>query len=545
MEKNWWQKSVVYQIYPRSFYDSNNDGIGDLKGIIDKLDYLELLGIDVIWLCPVYESPNDDNGYDISDYYQIMIDFGTMDDMDLLIETAKSKGIKIIMDLVFNHTSDEHAWFIESRKSKENDYRDFYIWRDPVNGAEPSPLMSIFGGSAWKYDEGTNQYYLHLFSKKQPDLNTHHPKVRFKMYEMMKFWLEKGIAGFRMDVIELIGKEIDKGIMANGPKLHDYLQEMNREVLSKYDILTVGETNNVTPELGKLYSNPDRQELNMVFTFEHIALDEVKGKSKWDLKPLNLVELKKVFSKWQTELHNVGWNSLFWSNHDQPRIVSRWGNDKEFRVESAKMLGTVLHMMQGTPYIYQGEEIGMTNIKFDKLSDYKDIETINVYNERIHNGYSHSEVMNSIYVKGRDNARTPMQWNSSKNAGFSEATPWLKVNENHSFINVENALADPHSIFYHYKKLIELRKKLDVIVYGDFQFILEDHKEVFAYIRTFKKEKLLLLANFYGNHIKVTLPKEVINMDGKAIISNYEDSREITERLSLRPYEAIVYYESK
>lgn len=544
MKEKWWHRSVVYQIYPKSFKDSNGDGIGDIQGIIEKLDYLQLLGVDVIWLCPIYKSPGVDNGYDISDYYEINEDFGTMEDFEQLLAEAKARGIRIIMDLVINHTSDQHPWFLESRKSKDNPYRDYYIWRDPVDGKEPSDLRSIFGGSAWEYDEKTGQYYLHLFSKEQPDLNTHNPKVRQEMHEMMKFWLDKGVAGFRMDVIELIGKEIDKGIIANGPKLHEYLQEMNREVLSKYDIMTVGETNNVTPEIGKLYTGKDRNELDMVFTFEHIALDEVQGKTKWDLKPFDLVELKRIFSKWQTELYNYGWNSLFWSNHDQPRAVSRWGNDREYRVESAKMLATVLHMMQGTPYIYQGEEIGMTNVKFSHISDYKDIETINMYNERKALGYPEEEIMRSIYAKGRDNARTPMQWNDKENAGFTDGTPWIKVNDNYKTINVEKALNDPDSIFYYYKRLIELRKNMDIIVYGEYELILEDHEQIFSYLRKWGKERLLVIANFFGKHVTCELPAFLSDFDGTTLISNYKDAKELTKEMTLRPYEAIVYYDS-
>ena len=379
LEKKWWHSSVVYQIYPRSFNDSNGDGIGDLKGIIEKLDYLKELGIDVIWLSPVYKSPNDDNGYDISDYYDIMDEFGTMEDMDNLLKEAKNRGIKIVMDLVVNHTSDEHKWFIEAKKSKDNEYRDYYIWRDPVDGKEPNGLESCFSGSAWEYDETTKQYYLHLFSKKQPDLNWENEKVRKAVYDMMNYWVDKGIGGFRMDVIELIGKVPDKMITGNGPKLHEYLQEMNREALAGNDLLTVGETWGATPEIAKLYSNPARNELSMVFQFEHIGLDQIEGKEKWDVKPLELLELKKVLSKWQTSLGEEGWNSLFWNNHDLPRIVSRWGNDKEYRVESAKMLGTLLHGMKGTPYIYQGEELGMTNIRLENIEDYNDIESINMY----------------------------------------------------------------------------------------------------------------------------------------------------------------------
>ncbi len=427
MERKWWHSSVVYQIYPRSFKDSNGDGIGDIKGIIEKLDYLKELGIDVIWLSPVYKSPNDDNGYDISDYYDIMDEFGTMEDMDNLLEEANKRGIKILMDLVVNHTSDEHKWFVEAKKSKDNEYRDYYIWRKPVNGKEPNELISTFSGSAWELDEASGEYYLHLFSKKQPDLNWENEKVRKEVWEMMNFWIDKGIGGFRMDVIDLVGKVPDEMIKENGPKLHEYLQEMNRNSFGKHDLLTVGETWGATPEIAKLYSNPARNELSMVFQFEHISLDKIPGKNKWDLKELDLRDLKRVFSKWQTELDGEGWNSLFWNNHDLPRIVSRWGNDKEYRVQSAKMLGTLLHGLKGTPYIYQGEEIGMTNIKFDTIEEYNDIEIRNMYKERIARGFTHEEIMESIYAKGRDNARTPVQWDNTENAGFTTGKPWLKM----------------------------------------------------------------------------------------------------------------------
>ena len=418
MERQWWHSSVVYQIYPRSFNDSNGDGIGDINGIREKLDYLKELGIDVIWLSPVYKSPNDDNGYDISDYCDIMDEFGTMEDMDNLLKEANERGIKILMDLVVNHTSDEHKWFIEAKKSKDNEYRDYYIWRDPVDGHEPNDLGSTFSGSAWQYDETTGQYYLHLFSKKQPDLNWENENVRSEVYKMMNFWVDKGIGGFRMDVIDLIGKVPDEMITGNGPKLHEYLQEMNKAALEGNDLLTVGETWGATPEVAKLYSNPERKELSMVFQFEHIGLDQIEGKEKWDLKELELLDLKKVLSKWQTELEGQGWNSLFWNNHDLPRIVSRWGNDKEYRVLSAKMLATLLHGMKGTPYIYQGEELGMTNVKFEDINEYNDIESLNMYKDRLSKGYTHDEIMESIYAKGRDNARTPMQWDSTENAGF-------------------------------------------------------------------------------------------------------------------------------
>lgn len=539
MEKRWWHSSVVYQIYPRSFNDSNGDGIGDLKGIIEKLDYLKELGIDVIWLSPVYKSPNDDNGYDISDYYDIMDEFGTMEDMDNLLREAKNRGIKIVMDLVVNHTSDEHKWFIEAKKSKDNEYRDYYIWRDPVDGKEPNGLESCFSGSAWEYDETTKQYYLHLFSKKQPDLNWENEKVRKAVYDMMNYWVDKGIGGFRMDVIELIGKVPDKMITGNGPKLHEYLQEMNREALAGNDLLTVGETWGATPEIAKLYSNPARNELSMVFQFEHIGLDQIEGKEKWDVKPLELLELKKVLSKWQTSLGEEGWNSLFWNNHDLPRIVSRWGNDKEYRVESAKMLGTLLHGMKGTPYIYQGEELGMTNIRLKNIEDYNDIESINMYKDRIKKGYSHEEIMNSIYKKGRDNGRTPMQWDDSENAGFTTGKPWLSINENYKEINAKKSLEDKNSVFYHYKKLIEIRKANETIIYGDYKLLCEDDKNIFAYTRELNGDKILVVCNFYEKKVEFKYDKEFKNAE--ILLSNYTDSSLEIDKLKLRPYEAIMY----
>lgn len=539
MEKRWWHSSVVYQIYPRSFNDSNGDGIGDLKGIIEKLDYLKELGIDVIWLSPVYKSPNDDNGYDISDYYDIMDEFGTMEDMDNLLKEAKDRGIKIVMDLVVNHTSDEHKWFIEAKKSKDNEYRDYYIWRDPVDGAEPNGLESCFSGSAWEYDENTKQYYLHLFSKKQPDLNWENEKVRRAVYDMMNYWVDKGIGGFRMDVIDLIGKVPDKMITGNGPKLHEYLQEMNRAALAGNDLLTVGETWGATPEIAKLYSNPARNELSMVFQFEHIGLDQVEGKEKWDVKPLDLVELKKVLSKWQTALGEEGWNSLFWNNHDLPRIVSRWGNDTEYRVESAKMLATLLHGMKGTPYIYQGEELGMTNIRLENIEDYNDIESINMYKDRISKGYSHEEIMNSIYKKGRDNGRTPMQWDDSENAGFTTGKPWLTVNANYKEINAAKALADKNSVFYHYKKLIEIRKSNETIIYGDYKLLCENDKNIFAYLRELNGDKILVVCNFYGKEAEFKY-NDTFN-DAEILLSNYSDSSLSIDSLQLRPYESIMY----
>lgn len=539
MERQWWHSSVVYQIYPRSFKDSNGDGIGDINGIREKLDYLKELGIDVIWLSPVYKSPNDDNGYDISDYYDIMDEFGTMEDMDNLLKEANERGIKILMDLVVNHTSDEHKWFIEAKKSKDNEYRDYYIWRDKVEGHEPNELGSCFSGSAWQYDETTGQYYLHLFSKKQPDLNWENEKVRNEVYKMMNFWVDKGIGGFRMDVIDLIAKVPDKMITGNGPKLHDYLQEMNKAALEGNDLLTVGETWGATPEVAKLYSNPERHELSMVFQFEHIGLDQIEGKEKWDVKSLELLDLKKVLSKWQTELEGQGWNSLFWNNHDLPRIVSRWGNDKEYRIESAKMLATLLHGMKGTPYIYQGEELGMTNVRFDDINDYNDIESLNMYKDRLSKGYSHNEIMESIYAKGRDNARTPMQWDDSENAGFTTGTPWLAVNKNYDKINAKQCLQDENSIFNHYKKLIDIRKSNDTIIYGDYKLLCEDDENIFAYVRELNGDKILVVCNFYDKDVEFKFDGD-FNYS-KVLLSNYNDSSKMIEKLKLRPYEAVMY----
>ena len=539
MERQWWHSSVVYQIYPRSFKDSNGDGIGDINGIREKLDYLKELGIDVIWLSPVYKSPNDDNGYDISDYYDIMDEFGTMEDMDNLLKEANERGIKILMDLVVNHTSDEHKWFIEAKKSKDNEYRDYYIWRDSVDGNEPNDLGSTFSGSAWQYDETTGQYYLHLFSKKQPDLNWENEKVRNEVYKMMNFWVDKGIGGFRMDVIDLIGKVPDEMITGNGPKLHEYLQEMNKAALEGKDLLTVGETWGATPDIAKLYSNTGRKELSMVFQFEHIGLDQIEGKEKWDVKSLELLDLKKVLSKWQTELEGQGWNSLFWNNHDLPRIVSRWGNDKEYRIESAKMLATLLHGMKGTPYIYQGEELGMTNVRFDDINDYNDIESLNMYKDRLSKGYSHNEIMESIYAKGRDNARTPMQWDDSENAGFTTGTPWLAVNKNYDKINAKQCLQDENSIFNHYKKLIDIRKNNDTIIYGDYKLLCEDDENIFAYVRELNGDKILVVCNFYDKDVEFKFEGD-FNYS-KVLLSNYNDSSKMIEKLKLRPYEAVMY----
>ena len=534
-KQKWWHNAVVYQIYPRSFYDSNDDGIGDINGIREKLPYLEKLGISVIWLSPVYCSPNDDNGYDISDYYDISPDFGTLNDMKSLINEAKAHNIKIIMDLVVNHTSDEHKWFIEAKSSKDNKYRDYYIWRSGDKNTPPNDLKSCFGGSAWEYDATTNEFYLHFFSKKQPDLNWKNPQMRQDIWDMMNYWIDLGIGGFRMDVIDLIGKEVDLKIKENGPKLHEYIQEMYENTLKDKDLLTVGECWGANPDIAKLFSAEDRHELSMVFQFEHIMLDQ-NGGDKWNLKPLDLLELKRVFTKWQTELKNDGWNSLFWDNHDLPRIVSRWGNDKKYRVESAKMLAILLHGMKGTPYIYQGEEIGMTNIDFNSIEDFADIEAINAYKERISLGYDEKNVLNSLRAKARDNARTPMQWNDEANAGFTKGNPWYRVNSNYTQINVKQALADKNSIFYCYQKLIQMRKENPIMVYGDYELLLPEDKNIYAYKRTYQNKTWLIICNFYEHNVEFSL-----NGTGKILISNYENSCTDLTKGKLRPYEAIIY----
>lgn len=533
----WWQNAVVYQIYPRSFQDSNGDGIGDIRGIIQRLDYLEELGIDAIWLSPVYQSPNDDNGYDISDYQAIHPEFGTMDDMDELIEEAKKRSIRIVMDLVVNHTSDEHEWFKDAKSGVNAKYRDYYIWRDPIDGKEPNDLKSTFSGSAWAFDENSQQYYLHLFSKKQPDLNWENPKMRQDIYKMMNFWLEKGIGGFRMDVIDLIGKVPDEKITDKGPRLHEFLQEMNHETFGQYDVMTVGETWSATPENAELFSGADRDELSMVFQFEHITLDQ-EPESKWALKALDLVELKTVLSKWQTSLSDSAWNSLFWNNHDTPRVVSRWGNDQEYRVESAKCFAVLLHLMKGTPYIYQGEEIGMTNRLVKDISEVKDIESINMYKERLENGKQSEELLNAINHKGRDNARTPMQWNDEMNAGFSKGTPWIAVNSNHNEINVEQALADQESIFYTYKELIQYRKENEAVVLGAYNLLLPNHQQVFAYERTHKGNKIIVAANLSEESASIELPET--SEKASVRFSNYDRKQVDSTEWILKPYECFV-----
>lgn len=534
---SWWKKAVVYQVYPKSFNDTTGSGVGDLAGVTEKLDYLKELGITVIWLSPVYESPGDDNGYDISDYEQIDPAFGTMEDMEQLIAEAKKRGIYIVMDLVVNHTSDEHEWFEEAKSSRDNPYRDYYIWRDPVDGGVPNDLQSTFGGSAWEYSEETGQYYLHLFSKKQPDLNWENPAMRQDVYQMMNFWLDKGIGGFRLDVIDLIGKQPDQLVTADGPKLHDYLQEMNEATFGHQDVLTVGETWSATVQNAKQYSNPDGSELSMVFQFEHILLDQQDDGEKWDLKPLNLVDLKRTLAKWQTELGDEGWNSLFWNNHDTPRIVSRWGDDEEYRQESAKLFAILLHLMKGTPYIYQGEEIGMTNYEMASLDDIYDIESINMYHERLAAGYSEADILTSINAKGRDHARTPMQWHGDQaHAGFTVGQPWIPVNDNFTEINVAQNLAEKDSVFATYQQLIQYRKDHDIVVKGDFQLLYPDHPAVFAYKRQWQDDAFVVLANVSEEEQIVDVAELTLN---DVIINNYDEVTVRDGQLTLAPYQAI------
>ncbi len=570
MKKTWWKEAVIYQIYPRSFMDSNADGIGDLQGIISRLDYLKYLGIDVIWLSPVYESPNDDNGYDISNYKAIMQEFGTMQDFDELLNQAHARGIRIVMDLVVNHTSDEHPWFIESRKSKDNPFRDYYIWR---NGKDektpPNNWGACFGGSAWQYDAQTGMYYLHLFSKKQPDLNWDNPKVRREIFDMMSWWCDKGIDGFRMDVISMISKtkEMPDGeqnglygdfspYCVHGPNVHTYLQEMNDQVLSRYDIMTVGETAGVTAELARQYAGEDTRELNMVFQFEHVESDGKYG--KWTDQKMPLSALRKIMSRWQTELYGKAWNSLFWNNHDQPRAVSRFGDDSpQYRAVSAKMLATCLHMMQGTPYIYQGEELGMANYPFQNTQEFRDIESIHAYQEWCEGGHlSHEDFWPCLTFKSRDNARTPMQWDDTRNAGFTSAEPWISVNPDYKEINAKAETSDPDSVFHYYKKLIALRKKYPVIVYGKYELLLEDSEQLFVYTRTYENEKLLTVCNFSNQECSFQMPEEFRN--ASCMITNMDNSADTLTQTSvdtfvnhhvynketvvLRPYESFVLY---
>jgi len=555
VKTNWWKESVVYQIYPRSFMDSNGDGIGDLQGIVSKLDYLQELGVDVIWLSPIYKSPNDDGGYDISDYRDIMDEFGTMADWEKLLEETHGRGMKLIMDLVVNHSSDEHAWFLESRSSKDNAYRDYYIWHPGKDGRPPNNWESVFSGSVWQFDETTGEYYLHLYSRKQPDLNWENPVVRNEVYDMMHFWLRKGIDGFRMDTISTLSKVPgfpDAPIVKdgpyqpatmhyiNGPRLQEYLDEMNREVLSKYDILTVGETPGATPDDAIRYTNEDTGVMSMLFQWEHIEADPGTG-GKWEEDTWNVPEFKRAMTKWQTELEGKGWNTLYLSNHDQPRQVSRFGDDGRYRVESAKMLGTCLHMMKGTPFVYQGEELGMTNVAFDSIEAYRCVETLNMYKTAVAAGKRPEALMASIHRKSRDNGRTPMQWNGAPNGGFTTGEPWIGVNPNYPAVNAEDQLRDPNSVFHYYKRLIALRRKYPVVLWGTYKLLMEEHDSVYAYTRTLGDETLLVICSFSGENQTF----EWEGVDGFAqkerLLGNYEETSELRATLRLKPYEAAVY----
>lgn len=549
MNRTWWKEGIVYQIYPRSYKDSNGDGVGDLNGIISQLDYIKSLGVDIIWLCPVYQSPNDDNGYDISDYYNIMDEFGTMDDFDRLLSEMKQRGLRLVMDLVANHTSDEHQWFLESRE-KDSPKRDYYIWRDGVDGAAPNNWQSIFSGSAWKYDEIASQYYLHLFTKKQPDLNWENPAVRQGIYDVMKFWLDKGIDGFRMDVISVISKKnyedspypalndtISK-VYANGPKIHEYLQEMHQEVMSKYDMMTVGEGPGISLETGLSYVDEARKELNMVFHFDHMFIDHGAG-GKFDVVPYDFVHFKQVFAKWDELLRGRGWGSIFLGNHDFPRIVSRFGNDGDYWSQAAKLLATMLLSLRGTSYIYQGDEIGMTNVAFDSIEDYDDVETHNSYQEEVvEGGRDLEDFMKAVHIQARDNARTPMHWSNEENAGFTDGNPWLKLNPNYPKINVAAQQEDDASVLNYYRKMVRFRKAHLTLVYGDFEMLAPDHQQLFAYRRWDEGGEYVIAHNF--SEQESTLALDNIATYEKAI-GNYPDHQIKDGQVQLRPWESIIY----
>ena len=538
IDRQWWHGSTVYQIYPRSFADSNGDGIGDIPGITSKLDYLQSLGIDVLWLSPIFKSPMDDNGYDISDYQDVAPEFGALSDFDHLVVEARKRGIGILLDLVVNHTSDEHPWFLESRKGADSPFRDFYIWRKPgPNGGVPNGLMSSFGGTAWTLDPESGEYYLHLFSRRQPDLNWENPKVREEIYKMMNWWLERGIAGFRMDVIDHIGKQVDQEIIYDGPHLHDYLQEMSRETYGSRNVLTVGECWSATPGSALLYSGRDRHELSMVFQFEHVTRQWDPTFGKWRAKPFDLVDLKAVLSKWQYALSDDGWNALFWGNHDLPRAISKYGDSKGYPVESAKMLATALHLLKGTPFVYQGEEIGMTNMPFTTIDQYRDIETLNMHRLHVEAGLSADDFIRGANENGRDNARTPMQWSNSPYGGFSTALPWIEVNPNYTTINAESSVTNERSVWNHYRQLIALRKNHAVIVYGTYQSWLDQHPDVMVYSRILDEERLVVIANFSGRDVELTIPNE-LKTTGRCLVSNYNPVEQLDDVVTLRPYEA-------
>jgi trehalose-6-phosphate hydrolase len=550
MNEAWWKKAVVYQIYPKSFNDTTGNGIGDIRGITEKLDYMKELGVDVIWLTPVYESPQQDNGYDISDYFNIDPIYGTMDDFEALLKATHQRGMKLIMDLVINHTSTKHEWFKQAATSKQNPFRDFYIWKDATGGQSPNNWQSKFGGSAWQFDEKTDQYYLHLFDKTQADLNWENVQLREKLYDMMRFWAEKGIDGFRLDVINLVSKDQNfpndstgdgRKYYTDGPRIHELLHEMNQAVLGPHDLMTVGEMSSTTMDNCVLYTAPHRKELDMTFQFHHLKVDYPNGQ-KWTKAPFDFLALKRILSDWQVGMHQGhGWNALFWCNHDQPRVVSRFGDDQLYRNKAAKMLSTSLHMMQGTPYIYQGEEIGMTNPGFSSIHDYRDVESLNAYQTLKAAGKSEQEILAILGQKSRDNARTPMQWSAEDHAGFTKGTPWIPVAESYTTINVENDLKDPDSIFKHHQVLIQMRKKYDIITYGDYQLLLADHDKVFAYVRHWQGASLVVVSNFYAEEVSIDLP--VVKMEkAEILLSNYADSNSKSLDLTLRPYESIVYY---
>ena len=555
MSTSWWKKAVVYQIYPKSFNDTSGNGTGDIQGIIEKLDYLKKLGVDVLWLTPIYKSPQRDNGYDISDYYNIQEEYGTMTDFDQLLAEAHKREIKIIMDIVINHTSTEHEWFKQAKSSKDNPYRDFYIWKDGKDGLPPTNWESKFGGSAWQWDETTGQYYLHLFDVTQADLNWENPKVREALYEMMHFWLKKGVDGFRLDVINLISKDQQfpqdasdgRKFYTDGPRIHEFLHEMNEKVFSKYDIMTVGEMSSTSIDNCIRYTNPSEEELNMTFNFHHLKVDYPNG-DKWTKAEFDFQALKNILSDWQVDMNKGGgWNALFWCNHDQPRVVSRFGDDQQYHKESAKMLATTLHMMQGTPYIYQGEEFGMTNPKFNKIEEYRDVESLNIFEIKKNEGLEENEIIEILKQKSRDNSRTPVQWNQSEHAGFTTGTPWIQPAANYKEINAETAIKDSTSIFYHYQELIRMRKEYDVLTNSDYEMISENHKSIFAFVRKIENEMLLVINNFYGKDTTYTLPVK-LDIDGLSktvLLSNYEDSAPLEKEIQLRPYESIVYHLKK
>ena len=557
-QQKWWHKSVVYQIYPKSFNDTTGNGEGDIRGIIDKLDYLKELGVEVIWITPMYKSPQNDNGYDISDYYDIDPNYGTMADFEEMLSEAHKRGLKIVMDIVVNHSSTENEWFKKS-EAGDTEYKDFYIWKDAVDGKEPTNWQSKFGGNAWQYSEKRGQYYLHLFDVTQADLNWENENVRKKVYEMIKFWLNKGVDGFRLDVINLISKDQrflnDDGtdtrfvpdgrrFYTDGPRIHEFLKEMNKEAFGGGELITVGEMSSTSLDNCIRYSNPDEKELSMAFSFHHLKVDYPNGE-KWAKAPFDFVELKKIFSKWQIGMYEGnGWNATFWNNHDQPRALSRFGNDKEYHNKSAKMLATVLHGLQGTPYIYQGEEFGMTNPYFDDISKYRDVESTNNYKILLNKGCSEEEAIEILMQKSRDNSRTPVQWNDSENAGFTTGTPWIGVPENYKKINAEVALKDKNSIFYHYKKLIDLRRNEELMITGRYEDIDLENKNVYAYKRVGENGELVVISNFYEPEVEFELEGNGVTglENAKILLSNYETEPEIKDgKIILKPYESIIF----